>query len=279
MTNRIYRLLISLLILFSQTSLAAVDRQMLNELDLKRALFANQYTNITVDDAEKLVLLSENTTAIVRGVAILVADSGITPTSKQSLAPLSAQLNQLGWVTLMLPVPATDFFANPSAKNTAAQAPISAKESASEFSMLSYEQHLASFTQLMTAALKKATEFPGFMLVIAQGTSAASLSQLFAEQKLKAPDAFVVIGPYWPERQINLQLANALAKTTMPVLDLYSDWDNNWSLASISARKIAAIRSLKMQYRQREIIGVNLPHQPSSYITKEIYGWLTKMGW
>ena len=263
---------------------AAVDKQMLQDLDLRRALFNDEYSIIKVAEQDRVVIINENATAISRGIALLVTDNGTSISSQQGLAPLVKQLVNLGWVTMLLPSPASDLFL-PTENiveqdtNTDELTPTSVKTSASRFNQQIFDEHLQGLTLIMQAALEQAKEYPGFVLVIAQGTSAASLSQLYAENKLKAPDALVVIGPYWPDRKFNNQLANFLANTPMPVLDIYSQWDNSWSLASIKARKIAATRALKLQYRQREIIGVGLVQQPSTYVSKEIYGWLSHMGW
>lgn len=286
MTTKILRTVCCLVVIFCQDCYAAVDKQLLQEIDLKRGLFSDEYTDLKVGENTRPFILSERTTSIGRGVALLVTDSGLPPRSQQGLAPLIKQLNQLGWVTLLLPVPNNDFFTEPLAEEptqtqTTVPLPVDnlLKASASPFSDKTYKQHLQQLTQLMQAGYQKSSEYPGFLLVIAQGTSAASLSQLYAEQQLRSPDAFVVVSPYWPERNANKLLATNLANTSMPVLDLYSEWDNNWSLASVSARKIAAVKTLKMQYRQREIIGNNFTQQSAMYITKEIYGWLSRMGW
>ena len=65
----------------------------------------------------------------------------------------------------------------------------------------------------------------------------------------------------------------------MPVLDLYSSRDNGWALKTVTQRQTNAIKALKFQYRQRELLGFNMPQQHSAYIGKEIYGWISHMGW
>ncbi|KXI28337.1 hypothetical protein AX660_18380 [Paraglaciecola hydrolytica] len=269
--------------LHSITVAAAVDKQLLHDLDLRRALFSDEYSILDVAGQEMLVIINENTTAISRGTALLVTDNGMSINSQQGLAPLVKQLIDLGWVTMLIPSPSSDLFlpeeiviepdnANPPPL-------LSIKASVSQLNQQVFDEHLERVSLNMQAALEKAQEYPGFVLVIAQGTSAATLAQLYAEQKLASPDAFVVISPYWPDRKFNNQLASFLANTPMPVLDIYSKWDNSWSQASIKARKVAAIRALKLQYRQREIVGVGLVQQPATYVSKEIYGWLSHMGW
>lgn len=261
--------------------MAAVDQQLLRDLDLRRELFSDEYTILPLAEQELLVLINDNTTAIARGVAILVTDNGIPLTSRQGLAPLVKQLTGLGWVTMLVSSPPSDLFLPATeivapASDTTELAP---KASVSQLNQQVMDEHLQRLSMIMQTALTKASEYPGFVLVVAQGTSAASLAQLYTDNTLNAPDALVVVNPYWPDRQFNNQLAQTLANTPMPVLDVYTKRDNNWSQESIQARKIAAIKALKLHYRQREIIGVGLIQQPASYLGKEIYGWLNHMGW
>lgn len=279
-----FRLILSIFCLLQcATVAAAVDKQLLHELDLRRALFDDEYSTIKVAEQEMVIIINENTTAISRGTALLVTDSGSPINSQQGLAPLVKQLTGLGWVTMLVPSPESDLFQPAEelaeADATTEQPTDTVKSSASQLNQQVFDEHLQRLALIMQAALQKAKEYPGFVLVIAQGTSAATLSQLYAEQKVAAPDALVVISPYWPDRKFNNQLASFLASTPMPVLDIYSKWDNSWSQASTKARKVAAIRALKLQYRQREINGVGLIQQPASYVSKEIYGWLSHMGW
>ena len=261
--------------------MASVDQQLLRDLDLRRELFSDEYTILPLAEQEMLVLIKDNTTAISRGVAILVTDSGIPLASKQGLSPLVKQLTGLGWVTVLVSSPPSDLFqpAEEIMAPTSDTSAPSARGSVSPLNQQVLDKHLQRLSLMMQAVLTKAKEYPGFVLVIAQGTSAASLTQLYTENKLTAPDALVVIDPYWPNRQLNNQLATFLASTPMPVLDIYSKQSNYWSQANIQARKVAAIKALKLHYRQREIIGVELFQQPATYLSKEIYGWLNHMGW
>ena len=142
-----------------------------------------------------------------------------------------------------------------------------------------FTKHEQQLVALLEAAAEKSLEYPGFFLVISKGTSAAWLSKIYAEKTLNTPDAFVVISPFWPDRKHNQRLPDWIANTPMPVLDLYSGWDNGWAQMTVSQRQIAAIKSLKLQYRQRELLGFNTSLHQSNYISKEIYGWISHMGW
>ncbi len=286
-------------------SLAAPDNQLLRKLDIQRGLFADAYQTFEIDEQPIIYVLQENTTAITRGVAVLIADSGIPIVGQEGFAALANELHKIGWVTILLPAPDIGFM--PTIEQQAAveneetttakiETPIPSEEAVTSPSppildldinksavttikdqaFIKHEQQLVS---LLQAAFEKSQEYPGFFLVISKGTSAAWLSKIYAEKTLDTPDAFVIISPYWPDRKYNQQLPQWIANTPMPVLDLYSSWDNTWAQQTVTPRKVATIKALKLQYRQRELLGFNMHQQHSAYIAKEIYGWISHMGW
>ena len=291
--------------------LAAPDNQLLKRLDIQRGLFSDEYQSLTVDDQQIIYILKENTTAITRGVAVMVADTGIPIAGQDGFTALADELNKLGWVTILLPAPETGLMPtiaqqevttaedetantettdaepvvdgvdnvpapNPSSPVEDLDISKSAVTKIDDLAFLAHEQQLIS---LLQAVLEKSQEYPGFFLVISKGTSAAWLSKIYAEKQLDTPDAFVAISPYWPDRTHNMRLPIWIANTPMPVLDLYSGWDNGWAQETVALREIAAIKALKLQYRQRELLGFNMYQQQNAYIGKEIYGWISHMGW
>lgn len=288
-------------------SFAAPDGQLLRQLDIQRGLFADSYQSFDINDQAIIYVLQENTTAITRGLAVMVADSGIPILSQEGFAALATELNKIGWVTILLPAPDTGF--NPindeveetaatedaatsdeTEINTSGDTPVTnpieliteldiSKSAATAINTLAFIRHEQQLISLLQAAVEKSLEYPGFFMVISQGTSAAWLSKIYAEKTLDAPDAFVVISPYWPDRKHNRHLPEWIANTPMPVLDLYSGRDNGWARETVARREIAAIKSLKLQYRQRKLLGFNMPQQHSAYVSKEIYGWISHMGW
>jgi hypothetical protein len=131
----------------------------------------------------------------------------------------------------------------------------------------------------MQSLLDKSAEYPGFVVVVSEGTTAAWLAKMYDEQLITEPDAFVSISAYWPQIELNDQIAGYLANTSFPVLDLYSQWDNKWTITTAEKRRIAAVRALKLHFRQTELIGVPIGQGQHQYLTKQIIGWLTFMGW
>jgi hypothetical protein len=286
-------------------SLAAPDNQLLRRLDIQRGLFSDTYQSFDIDNQQIVYVLQENTTAMTRGVAVMVADSGIPIVGQEGFAALAKEMNKIGWVTILLPAPDTGLIrtisqeiAKPEDNATVAETETNpptdiqagnssaateildiSKSAATTIDNQAFVKHEQQLISLLQAARDKSQEFPGFFLVISKGTSAAWLSKIYAESSLDNPDAFVVISPFWPDRKHNQQLPEWVANTSMPVLDLYSSLDNGWAQKTVSQRAVAAIKSLKLQYRQRELLGFNIHHQHSAYISKEIYGWISHMGW
>lgn len=278
--------LVACLLLLHQVSFAT-PRQI---LDVQRELFADSFETLDVGEQQVLLITSLSRIPISRGVALLVSESGTSPVSIASLAPLTHRLNELGWVTLQMAVPEIGLAPPSSGEATQGKEILEAQQQTPAEPLEPYQQastldpeNFARHQQLLVASMQAVTEqsrqYPGFLLVIAQGTSAAWLTKIYAEQQLTPPDALVVISPFWPTRQYNLALATSLANTSMPVLDIYQTNDNSWSLQSAKGRSTAALKALKLHYRQRQVGAWADPEQNAILINKEIYGWLHYLGW
>jgi hypothetical protein len=276
-------------------SIAAPDNQLLRRLDIQRGLFSDTYQSFDIDGQPIIYVLQENTTAITRGVAVMVADSGIPLVAQEGFSALANELNKVGWVTILLPAPDIGFIptftqdmvieddekkAIDEETNGALITDLDISQTpVTSIDEQAFEEHEQQLVSLLQAVIEKYQEYPGFLLVISKGTSAAWLSKIYAEKTLNAPDAFVAISPFWPDRNRNQRLPQWIANTPMPVLDLYSSQDNVWSQTTVTQREVATVKSLKLQYRQRELLGFNQYRQYNAYLSKEIYGWISHMGW
>ena len=274
-------------------------------MDIQRGLFTDTYQSLDIDGQQIIYVLQENTTAITRGVAVMIADSSIPILGQEGFISLANEMNKIGWVTILIPAPDIGFipiiipeaelkdvqkttaeietknFANTQVTSLSAtlldlDINQSAVTTIDDSAFIKHEQQLVS---LLQAVIEKSQDYPGYFLVISKGTSAAWLSKIYAEKTLDAPDAFVMVSPYWPDRKHNQRLPEWMANTPMPVLDLHSSWDNGWARKTVSRRQIAAVKALKLQYRQRKLLGFTMHQQHSAYIGKEIYGWISHMGW
>lgn len=284
-----------LLILFngyhSLTSAQAVaDREQQLLLDVQRSEFADRYETLLAGERELVVVTQESTTPLTKGVAVIIGESGVGPFNQNSAAELATLMNQYGWVSMVMPAPTSAFYAEGTTSAAApaqdqpdtvpnSQQTIHPKQGPVVLEQSEFDRQEQQFLLQLQAIVPKTQQYPGFFLVIAQGTSAAWLAKIYSEQKLALPDALVVVSPYWPERAYNQQLPDLLANTQMPVLDIFSQWDNEWGKRTTADRKISAEKALKLHYRQRELIGQMIDKEQYKLLSKEIYGWLTQMGW
>lgn len=270
-------------------------------MDIQHSQFADQFQTLLAGEQEIAIRVSESNTPITRGVAVLISEAGRGPFNENGIAQLSSALNNVGWVTMIMQAPSVGFdsksdelnkpeqestqqpdqAAGNNDPNVAQQAdetvhPKQGLVSINETAFAAHEQELIT---RMQAVVQRTQDYPGFFLVIARGTSAAWLTKIYAEKKLDLPDAMVAVSPFWPERQFNKQLPEWVSQTEMPYLDMYSPWDPEWALSTTAQRKIQAQKALKLLYRQKELIGQKLDEQQYDLLAKEIYGWLTFMGW
>lgn len=273
--------------------------------DIERTIAADAYEMALVNNEEILFVINEANLAITKGVAILIGEAGHNSLSQGAMSQLAEPLNDYGWVTVMVPAPTTAFSGehneliadtdmttasqttepkpNSSAMDTSvpmSSASIALPQTGTavfeDTNLLRHEEHLIA---LMEQVVTYSSRYPGFFLVIAKGTTAAFLAKLYSEQRIGQPDALVALGAYWPEQDKNKKLAKYLGEIETPVLDLYNSSDTTWAKITAKQRRIGAERALKLHYRQREIVGQAYDSEQYRYIAKEIYGWLTYMGW
>ncbi|GGD48626.1 hypothetical protein GCM10011357_00650 [Lacimicrobium alkaliphilum] len=259
-----------------------VPAEMRNQ-DIQRGFPEHQYRQLEAGEQRFAALFSEHTIPNNMGVAILVNDFSLSHLGNQSLGPLARHLNDEGWVTLVITAPEIELYAVQESGDSedAAEQPKSIQpiEPASILSTEQYERFETLISERVDAAIQFTQNYPGFVLVISQGSSAAALLNHYAQQQTGLPDALVTVSPYWPEPARNHQLAEKMAGLTIPVLDIYNRWNNAWTLSQRQQRLIAAEKALKMHYRQREIVGTDLYAHQYPYIAKEVQGWLIHMGW
>ena len=270
--------------------------------DVERSLRPEQFKTLLVGTNETVVVISESTRALSKGAAILVSETGRNGASHQALAPLSPYLNDFGWTTIMVTAPRLDFepdiedsTASDSTANTDAPADtvpadpnnlppanqlIPSYTSTEVITNTMFEQQEQAFQLLMNAIEQERQNYPGFFVLIAQGTSAAWLAKLYGDGALRnEPDAVVTLGINWPQHELNQQIPDIIAQTPFPVLDLFNQFDSDWTKNTAHLRRITAVKTLKLHFRQREIIGPRFDHYQYEYLTREIHGWLTYMGW
>lgn len=235
----------------------AVAVNELYQRDLTRQLPASQIRELPLEQTQFLSLQLESMTSFTKGTVILVPDWSEHAASPKHLNYLRHQLTDYGWNTLAI------------------MPPSSPELSALSETLPNYRQQLQ---QRLSAAIQLANEQPGMLVVIAQGNSAAVLNQLFADNQLEAPAAFIMLGAYLPDASLNEQLAQHLANHAVPTLDINHHYDNHFVSNTLVLRRKLVNKHLKAIYRQRTLQGAAYQDATQQWVAKEIYGWLTSMG-
>jgi hypothetical protein len=150
--------------------------------------------------------------------------------------------------------------------------------SVSEAELVVYASEVEAY---LDAVLKHMKVTMGHRIIVSQGITAATIAKLISDENptTQEIDALVINNPYWPIRKLNNQVPMVIAQTSIPVLDLTSHWDNSWSKQTENKRRIEARTALKEVYRQTEVIGQSFDHTQMDYISREIKGWTTYLGW
>ncbi len=148
----------------------------------------------------------------------------------------------------------------------------------SEADLVIYSLEIAAYLE---SAFEHMQATMGHRIVISQGITAATIMKLSAEgnEAAKNIDAIIINNPYWPIRKLNNKIPMIVAQTPMPLLDLISAQDNNWSKQTQSKRKTKAMTELKEIYRQSEVVGQTLDQAQMEYIARLLKGWTTYLGW
>ena len=225
--------------------------------DLLRQLPADEILQLSAEQQQFLLLQRQPMTSYTKGTAILLPDGHEHPASPKHINRLRQQLNDLGWHTLALMPP---------------QLPASLAQAET---LQTYQQQLQ---QRLSAAQQQAKSNPGVTIVIAQGSSAAIVNQLYASASLAEPAAFIMLGAYLPDDTLNRDMAKALATHQVPTLEISHDLDNRFVAANLLLRRQLANKHLKAVYRQRQLTGSGYHTDVQHWVQKEIYGWLNSVG-
>jgi hypothetical protein len=153
----------------------------------------------------------------------------------------------------------------------------SVRPAITEAELIVYSQEVDAYLESVLQHMKLTM---GHRIVVTQGITAATIAKLIVDNPTTSNiDALVINNPYWPIRKLNNKVPMVIAQTPIPVLDLTSYWDNNWSKQTAAKREIRARTELKEVYRQVEIVGQSFDQGQMEYITRQIKGWTTYLGW
>lgn len=249
--------------------------------DVRRRLATDEFEILLAGEQEVAVIIQESTIAISKGAVIILSDTGRTSLGSRALDLVATELNRYGWTTLLAAPPIIGLSQENDVNTQQNQITEEVLPTAGPQVILQehFDEQEQQLQLLMQSLLDKSAEYPGFVVILSEGMTAAWLSKILRELSITEPDAFVSVSAYWPQKEFNDQIASYMANIRVPVLDMYSQWDNKWTITTAEERKIAAVKSLKLHFRQTELIGVPIRQGQHQYLTKQIIGWLTFMGW
>ncbi len=228
-----------------------------HQSDLSWQLPADEITELLAGDKSFLALKRAAFTAKVKGTILLIPDWSQHASSPKYLNLIRRDFNDYGWDTLAIAVPDAPF----------------------ENDTPSLDSYKAQLQLRVTAAMASIQTGKNTIIVVAQGSSAALISQLYADKKLQEPQSLILLEAYLPQAEQQRGLPLAIAKQQVPTLDLMQEQGNQQVAAQWQLRKQLARQQQKLLYRQREISGLIAQAETQQRVLKEIHGWLSYQGY
>ena len=254
---------------------APIDSTKQHKEDLEHYIASEQVKPLLAGPDDYITLFKKNTSVNNMGIAILIPEWQQGATNPKAINFLRHKLPSEGWHTLSIqPNNIPPNF--PSEALTVAD-----QKKENEVTLKEYKRKLSS---MFNTVMNTAKEYPGIVLVIAQGNNGALLIDTLNKEGTQQPNAIILLSSY---RQSNYQLvdsvndsfAHQLAYTELPVLDLYLKHDNALVLAKAPQRKLIAKQELKTYYRQRQLNNTVTGYYPEKELLSQINGWLKAIGW
>ena len=247
-----------------------VSREKLQRDDLSHYLKPESLMPLLAGPEDFITLIKNELTSNNKGVAILLPDWHQGATAPNSLNYLRKTLPDQGWTTI-----AIQPYEKPAQYPSIALKP----EEQTEENNTSLEQYRQKLTAMMAAVMEKAKSYPGMFLVVAQGSHAALLTELYQQEKVPLPNALVVLSSYMLTAAENETYAKTLAQTDLPVLDISLKRDHPLAITNAKLRLAYADKEMKASYRQRILNNFGTGYYPEKSLLSEINSWLRSEGW
>ncbi|NMP30304.1 DUF3530 family protein [Thalassotalea sp. M1531] len=240
------------------------------EQDIKNSVDETLVKPMLAGTEDFLTITQPDTHSSDKGVAILLPEWSQPATDVKAINFLRQNLPSQGWTTITLqPIAKPENYPSLAQKHS----------EAIEENQKTLDEYQNKLAPLMTAVMEKAADYPGIFLVIAQGNNAAVLMNLYQQEKVEKPNAFITLSAHMLTSADNQQLANVMAESEIPVLDVVLKKDLTWITHFAPLRKKLAQKELKPYYRQRTLTNFRTGYYPEQHLAKEIKGWLTTIGW
>lgn len=210
-----------------------------------------------------LVLARENEQYYDRGSMIFMAELGTHPMQSLTMQKWYQGMPHYGWDTYAVQAPTSQVIEFSWQAHDNERYPEANDVSTLRDAML----------ERLTLALAHAEVQPGPIVLVAEGVSAALITDILAQGTFPQVDAFVALGAYYPQWQLNQALATTTAQLNMPTLDLIPQHSHNWVADNRARRSQQARRHQHTAYRQRELLTTRAAGEPR-YLLHQLYGWL-----
>lgn len=247
--------------------------------DLTHYYPTNRVVPILAGPDDYLTLVNENMSVNHKGVAVLLPDWQQGAVNPKAINFLRTALPKQGWTTISIqPANKPDNFPSQALK-------VDEQQQANKTIIDEYKTKLAA---LINAVLTKSKEYPGIVIIIAQGNHGAMLVDIFDQQSTNQsgmnPNALILLSGYLLSSnklidETNTAFAKTLAYSEYPVLDLYLRYDNPIVLDKVSQRLAIVNQELKAYYRQRQINNSASGYYPEQELLTQINSWLKAIGW
>lgn len=243
--------------------------------DLKHYLPSSRVKPILVGTDDYLTLVNENTSANHKGVAILIPDWRQGAVNPKAINYLRKTLPEHGWTTISVQV-------DPKPSNFPSTA-LKESEQIEENKKI-IDDYKLRFFALINTVYENAKEYPGIVIIVAQGNHGALLIDLLAENNNVTPNGIVLLSSYRLTNaklleQTNANFARALANSEPPILDLYLKYDNEIVINKAPQRLAIAKQEMKIYYRQRQLNNMAAGFYPEKELLSQINSWLKAIGW
>lgn len=249
---------------------APVDVFEQQQQDIKHYLAQDKITALQVGSDNYLTTINEHTTSVNKGVMVLIPDWQQTIATPNALNQLAKNIPQYGWTTITLHPPSKP-------KNYPSQALTFEERSTQNTEALT--QYSEKLADIMRAVIEKAKSYPGVIMIVAEGSHAALILDICQQGLLDAPSAMVMLSSFMPTLAEGEKIAQQLAVSSYPILDLYLKRDNGLVIANAKMRKDSAKREMKVYYRQKQLNNQITGYYPKNTLAKEIISWLNAIGW
>lgn len=223
--------------------------------DLQRQLPPEEISMLKTAEQEFLTLELKTMTPFTKGTVILIPDWSQHAASPRAINFLRTTLIDYGWNTIAMMVPEA----------------LSAVDSET---LLAYQ---TEFQGRLAEVLKRAASKHGNLIIVAQGSSGAIINTMIQREQISAPQGLILLSAYLSDAKLNQAVSLAISQHKIPTLDIMHNQDNSIVAASSKIRLQLTRKSMKELYRQRILTGA-IDDEPE-WLFKEVYGWLTYIGY